>query len=470
MDNPENTELQRHLFGDSFKWGVSTAAFQIEGSCDTDGKGRSIWDEFTSRKGRVKNGHHAQTACDFYANYKTDIGLLGDLNISNFRFSISWPRIMPTGQHPVNQQGIDHYNRLIDHLLERGIEPWVTLYHWDLPHELEGKGGWTNRESVAWFREYAEVCAHHFGDRVKHWMVMNEPSVFTGAGYFLGIHAPGKRGLANFLKAVHHATLATAEGGRVLRALVPDAEIGTTFSCTYVEPVSQSKRHLAAAKRVNTLLNRAFLEPVLGLGYPAEDLPVLKKMSRYMQPDDVKNMAFDFDFIGLQCYTREVVRASLLTPYVGARLVKAEKRNVPLTEMGWEVYPPSLYHMLKQFDAYPLVKKIIVTENGAAFPDVVTNGEVDDIRREQYLQDHIAQVLRAKQDGVSVDGYFVWTLTDNFEWAEGYHARFGLIHIDFDTQQRTVKRSGLWYRDFLANENELNDSLNFEKNFNHIDT
>lgn len=468
MDNPENTALHKNLFGRSFKWGVSTAAFQTEGSCDADDKGPSIWDTFTARKGKVKNGHHAQTACDFYNSYHGDIALAAQLNIPNFRFSISWPRIMPTGRLPVNQKGIDHYNRVIDHLLACGIEPWVTLYHWDLPHALELQGGWTNRDIVGWFREYTEVCAFHFGDRVKNWMVMNEPSVFTGAGYFLGIHAPGRRGLANFLKAMHHATLATAEGGRTIRSILPDANIGTTFSCTYIEPHSQSSKDLAAAKRVNTLLNRSFLEPVLGLGYPMKDLPVLKKMIRYMQPGDVAAMAFDFDFIGLQCYTREIVKGSLFTPYVGARLIKAQKRRVPVTEMGWEVYPASIYHMLKQFDVYPQVKKIIVTENGAAFPDKVTDGTVDDIRRVHYLKEHIAQVHRAKEDGVNVEGYFVWTLTDNFEWAEGYHARFGLIHVDFDTQQRTIKRSGLWYRDFLKT-HEIN-SPNFEQKFNHIDT
>jgi len=292
------------LFGDDFKWGVSTAAFQIEGAHDADGKGNSIWDVFTARKGRIKSNHHAQTACDFYNCYPDDIKLLKELNIPNFRFSISWSRIMPTGQHPVNQKGIDHYNRMIDHLLENGIEPWVTLYHWDLPHELELKGGWTNREVVAWFKEFVEVCTRSFGNRVKNWMVINEPSVFTGAGYFLGIHAPGKRGLSNYLKAVHHVTLATAAGGKILRQNVKDGHIGTTFSCTYVEPATLKKRDIAAANRVDTLLNRAFIEPILGLGYPIADLPVVSKILKYVMPGDLENMAFDFDFIGLQCYTR----------------------------------------------------------------------------------------------------------------------------------------------------------------------
>ncbi|MES2484934.1 MAG: GH1 family beta-glucosidase [Bacteroidota bacterium] len=447
--------LNRGLFGNDFKWGVSTAAFQIEGNHDTDGKGHSIWDVFTAQKGRIKNGHHAQTACNFYNSYPDDIKLLKELNIPHFRFSISWSRIMPTGQYPINQKGIDHYNRVIDCLLENGIEPWVTLYHWDLPHELELKGGWTNREVVTWFEEFVEVCSRSFGDRVKNWMVINEPSVFTGAGYFLGIHAPGKRGINNYLKAVHHVTLATAAGGRILHKNVKNGHIGTTFSCTYVEAATSKKRDIAAAKRVDTLLNRAFIEPILGLGYPIEDLPVVSKILKYVLPGDLENMAFDFDFIGLQCYTREVVKASILTPYVGAALVKAEKRNVPLTEMKWEVYPESIYHMLKKFNAYKQVKKIIITENGAAFPDVVIDGNVADPLRSQYLQDHLKQVLKAKNEGVPVEGYFVWTLTDNFEWAEGYHTRFGLVYVDFDTQERIVKQSGKWYADFLSDNNSF---------------
>jgi len=450
MNKTDNALLNKEQFGDDFLWGVSTAAFQIEGAHDADGKGASIWDVFTSQKGKIKNGHHAISACDFYNYYKNDIELIRELNIPNFRFSISWPRIMPTGVHPVNQSGIDYYNKIIDFLLECNIEPWITLYHWDLPHALEVKGGWTNRESVSWFSEYTEVCARHFGDRVKNWMVINEPSVFTGAGYFLGIHAPGKKGLTNYLKAMHHVTLSTAAGAKIVRNRVPEANIGTTFSCTHIEPETEKTKDIEAAKRVDTLLNRTFIEPILGLGYPKNDLAVLKKLKNYILEDDLNNMAFDFDFIGLQCYTREIVKSSLLTPYIGAELVSAEKRNVIATEMGWEVYPPALYHTIKKFNEYKNIKKIIITENGAAFPDVVKNGKVYDIRRTQYIRDNLEQLLKAKQEGYNVDGYFVWSLTDNFEWAEGYNARFGLIHIDFETQKRTIKQSGLWFRDFLA--------------------
>ncbi|MCC9066478.1 GH1 family beta-glucosidase [Flavobacterium piscisymbiosum] len=450
MNKIENSFLNKDQFGDDFLWGVSTAAFQIEGAHDADGKGSSIWDVFTSQKGKIKNGHHALTACDFYNSYQNDIDLIRELNIPNFRFSISWPRIMPTGVHPVNQAGIEYYNKIIDALLDTGIEPWITLYHWDLPHALETKGGWTNRESVSWFSEYVEVCAQYFGDRVKNWMVINEPSVFTGAGYFLGIHAPGKKGITNYLKAMHHVTLATAAGAKILRNKIPEANIGTTFSCTHIEAATESAKDIEAAKRVDTLLNRTFIEPILGLGYPQSDLPVLKKLNNYILDDDLNNLSFDFDFIGLQCYTREVVKSSMLIPYIGAELISAEKRNVISTEMGWEVYPPALYHVLKKFNEYKGIKKIIITENGAAFPDTLSNGKVYDIKRTHYIQDHLEQILKARKDGLNVEGYFVWSLTDNFEWAEGYNARFGLIHVDFDTQQRTIKHSGLWFKDFLS--------------------
>jgi len=441
--------LQRSDFGDDFQWGVSTAAFQVEGAHDADGKGLSIWDVFTDSR-RIKGNHHARIACDFYNCHERDVDLIRQLHISNFRFSLSWPRIFPSGKRPVNLRGFSFYDRLIDSLLERNIDPWVTLYHWDLPHLLELKGGWTNRDIVDWFSDYTAICARHLGDRVKNWIVMNEPSVFTGAGYFLGIHAPGKRGLPNFLKAMHHATLATAEGARVLRSETRNANIGTTISCTHIEPNTDLKRDIEAANRVDTMLNRSFLEPLLGLGYPMDDLTVLRKMTPYIQAGDEQKMAFDFDFIGLQAYTRELVRHSVFTPYLKAAIVPAKKRKVTFTEMGWEVFPESMYHLLKQFSAYPKMPKIIVTENGAAFKDVVSDGKVSDTDRLRYLEDHLEQLHRAKSEGVDVGGYFVWTLTDNFEWAEGYNARFGLVHVDFDTQKRTIKESGKWFAEFLA--------------------
>lgn len=443
-------KFNKTLFGDDFQWGVSTAAFQIEGAHDADGKGESIWDVFTAKKGKVLNGHHAKTACDFYNNYKADIDLVKQLNIPNFRFSISWTRLLPDGTGQVNKAGVDYYNNVIDYCLDQGIEPWVTIYHWDLPHVLELQGGWTNRAIVDWFTNYVAVCAKHFGDRVKRWMVMNEPAVFSGAGYFFGIHAPGRTGLKNFLPAIHHIILSMVAGAKRLREILPNVYVGSTFSCSHIEPYSTKKRDVEAAKRADALVNRLFIEPILGLGYPVNDIPVLKGLDKFFQPGDAENMQFDFDFIGLQNYTREIVKYSFFTPYIGATLVKAQERNVPVTDMGWEVYPPAIYHILKKFDAYEQIRRMIITENGAAFPDKMTDGQVNDPQRTEYIKANLQQILKAKQEGCKADGYFVWTLTDNFEWAEGYRPRFGLIYVDFDTQQRIIKSSGHWYARFLG--------------------
>ncbi|HEY9197074.1 MAG TPA: family 1 glycosylhydrolase, partial [Mucilaginibacter sp.] len=381
-----------------------------------------------------------------------DVDLVKQLNIPNFRFSISWTRLLPNGTGEVNQAGIDYYNRVIDYCIEQGVEPWLTIYHWDLPLALEQKGGWANREIIGWFSEFTTLCANSFGDRVKHWMVMNEPVVFTGAGYFFGIHAPGRTGIKSFTSVIHHVVLSIVAGARILRKLLPQAQIGTTFSCSQVEPLTDKRRDVEAAVRVDALINRLFIEPLLGMGYPLKDLPSLKGMQKYILPGDEDNMSFDFDFIGIQNYTREIVEYSFFTPYINARIVKAENRKVDLTAMRWEVYPPSIYHMIKKFDAYPGVKNIIITENGSAFPDDLVNDKVNDPKRLQYLKDYLEQVLKARQEGCKVNGYFVWTLTDNFEWAEGYHPRFGLIHVDHQTQKRTIKTSGKWFAGFLKNE------------------
>ncbi|MDO9374409.1 MAG: GH1 family beta-glucosidase [Ferruginibacter sp.] len=435
-------------FGDDFNWGVSTAAYQIEGAWDMDGKGKSIWDVFSNTPGKIAHNQHGNQACDFYHRYAHDITLMSQLNIPNYRFSLSWSRIIPNGSGQVNSEGIDFYNRVIDFCLEQNIEPWITLYHWDLPHALELKGGWTNREIIYWFEEYVKVCIRHFGDRVKRWMILNEPMVFTGAGYFLGIHAPGKKGLSSFLAAAHHAAMCQAAGGRIVRSLLPGAIIGTTFSCSQVMPCNHSWRNLAAATRVDALLNRMFVEPLAGLGYPVKDLRMLQRLEPFIRDGDEAKLAFDMDFIGVQNYTREVVAASLIRPLIWAKIIHPEKRQVPTTEMHWEVYPRCIYEVLKKFDAYKF-PSLVVTENGAAFPDVVYNGRVSDPQRQDYLQQHISQVLRARREGIPVNGYFVWSFTDNFEWAEGYRPRFGLVHVDFKTQKRIIKDSGFWYGQFI---------------------
>ena len=437
------------FFGKDFKWGVAASAFQTEGAYLEDGKGMSIWDVFTSKPGKVFANQNANIACNFYHHYMQDIILMHYLGFKNFRFSISWPRLLPDGFGTVNEKGLDFYDRLIDFSLEMGIEPWATLYHWDLPQALEEKGGWTNREIIHWFSDYVALCAKRFGDRIKNWMVLNEPMVFTGAGYFLGAHAPGRKGLNNFLAAAHHAVLCQGLGGRVLKSIDSKANVGTTFSCSLIEPYDNSKLNIEAANRIDVVTNRLFIEPLLGMGYPIQDLKILNQLEKYIHPEDEKLMEYPMDFIGLQNYTREIVEFTHFIPYINARLVKATSRNVETTTMNWEVYPESIYQMLKKFSAYDGVENIIITENGAAFSDFFTEGRINDQQRINYLKNYLGQVLRAKDEGVPVNGYFVWSFTDNFEWTEGYRQRFGLVYIDFPTQRRYVKASGHWLREFL---------------------
>ncbi len=442
--------ITREAFGSDFAWGVSTAAYQIEGAHCTNGKGPSIWDVFANTKGKIVNNHNGNISCNFYDNYCRDLSLAYHLNIQNFRLSLSWSRIFPKGTGKVNRDGVDYYNRVIDFCNEIGIVPWITLYHWDLPNELEVKGGWTNRDIVNWFNEYVAFCIKTLGDRVTNWMVLNEPMVFTGAGYFLGIHAPGKKGLNNFLAAAHHAALAQASGLRIIKSEAPKCNAGTTFSTSYIEPFSQSENDIGAAFKVDALLNRFFLEPLLGLGYPLKDLKFLQRIEQFIKPNDEADLIAGSDFIGLQIYTREIVKYSPYIPLINAKIIKADQRNVDRTVMNWEVYPESMYHMLKKFSRYNAIKEIIVTENGAAFPDEILDGKVEDIKRTNYLRENIKQLLRAKNEGVNVNGYFVWTLMDNFEWQEGYTPRFGLVHVDFATHKRTIKSSGYWYQKFLT--------------------
>ncbi len=445
--------LTRADFGPDFRWGASAAAYQTEGAWKTHGKGRSIWDDFTDRSGRISRNEDGRVAADFYHRYETDLNLARSLGMSAFRFSVSWPRVLPEGTGAINRHGLGFYDRLVDACLARGLEPWLTLYHWDLPSALQARGGWTNRQVVGWLSEYAEVMARHLGDRVQHWMVLNEPMVFVGAGHLLGLHAPGRRSLGAFLGAAHHAALAQAEGGRALRALLPaSARIGTTFSCSQLTPRTPGNaRDEAATRRTDALLNRFFVEPTLGLGYPLAELPLVAwLLQRYHKSGDEQLLKFDFDFWGIQNYTREVARAAPWLPPHWAALVPAKQRGVPTTDMGWEVCPESIYHMLRQYAAYPGAPQLVITESGSAFPDELLPGRVPDAARRAYLQAAIGQVRRAQLEGVDVGGYFAWSLTDNFEWAQGYAPRFGLIHVDYETQQRTIKDSGLWYREFLG--------------------
>ncbi|MDR6561429.1 MULTISPECIES: GH1 family beta-glucosidase [unclassified Arcicella] len=444
--------FSKDAFGKDFAWGVAMASFQNEGAWDKDGKGESIWDKFSHKKNKIKDHQNAKVACDFYHRFEEDILLAKSLNFNTFRFSMAWTRILPHGIGKVNQAGLEFYHQVIDCCLENGLEPYVTLYHWDLPQSLEDKGGWTNRDIIDWFSDYCEVVTREFASKVKYWMVLNEPAGFTGLGYMTGYHAPGRLGMRNFLPAVHHAAMCQAEGGRIIRKNVPEAVIGTTFSCSFIEPYTNTASDIKAAKRIDALLNRLFLEPTLGLGYPVHELPFLQNMvKKYVHAGDMEKLQFDFDFIGVQNYFKLVVKGAFWIPYLKALEVKPKARNVEsVTDMGWEISPDGMYNILKQFAEYKNIKQIIVTENGAAFKDELSDGNIDDNDRVAFYQSYLQHILKAKQDGVKVNGYLAWTLTDNFEWTEGYKPRFGLVHIDFKTQQRTVKKSGKWFREFLG--------------------
>lgn len=444
-----NDDIRSSMFGADFKWGVATASYQIEGAWNLDGKGLSVWDKFSHLRGKVKSGETGDVACDFYSRYPDDLALLKSMNFGNFRFSLSWPRILPEGTGKINFKGIDFYNRIIDTCLELKIDPWITLYHWDLPQALEDKGGWTNRDVIQWFQEYCHICTSRFGDRAKNWIVLNEPFAFTSLGYMTGLHAPGRKGLGNYLPAVHHAAMAQAAGADVTRQNVVNGNIGTAFSCSYVDTRKSDERHEKAAKRLDALFNRLFIEPSLGMGYPTKTLPFLNRLEPYIKQGDEQKLKFDFDFIGLQNYFRIVGKFSLYPPLIWANDVNPKKLDHPLTAMGWEVHPEGIYKIIRQFSEYP-VKDIYITENGAAFEDNLREKTVIDTERIDYFKNYLQHVFKAKQEGVNLKGYFVWTLMDNFEWAEGFRPRFGLIYLDFNTLERYIKNSGYWFMEFLS--------------------
>ena len=444
-------ELKRSDFGKDFVWGTATAAYQIEGAWNTDGKGESIWDNFTHKhKGKIERRENGDTACNFYNSYESDIELMHKMNIPASRFSIAWSRILPQGTGAVNQKGIDFYHRVIDKCLQQGVDPWITCYHWDLPQALENKGGWANRESIKWFEEFVDVATKNYGDKVKNWMVFNEPMAFVPLGYLMGIHAPGHVNFGKFYKAVHHVVMCHGAGGRIIRANVKGAKVGSTFSCSHIDAKNDKPANLKAARRADAFINRLFIDPIMGLGYPSKDMPALKHIEKHIQPGDEALMPFDFDFIGLQNYSRMVVKNLALIPIIHSINVSPKKLGHEVTEMGWEVYPEGIYQLIKKFGAYKNMPEIMITENGAAFTDETVNGEINDVKRLQFIKDYLAQVLRAKKEGINVGGYFIWSFMDNFEWAYGYRPRFGLVGVDFETQKRTIKQSGKWFASFLS--------------------
>jgi beta-glucosidase len=431
-------------FPPEFVWGAATAAYQIEGAATEDGRGESVWDRFCATPGKVRNGDSGAIACDFYHRYPDDIELMRELGLDAFRFSIAWPRILPRGRGPVNQAGLDFYDRLVDDLLAAGIAPFPTLFHWDTPQALEDDGGWTNRATAEAFVEYAEVVAARLGDRVTHWATHNEPWVVSWIGHAWGDHAPGRTSEAEAIAAAHHLLLSHGWAVDVLRRASPEAQVGIVLNLQHVDPASDSPADREAAREMDGSANRWFLDPLFRGGYPAD---LVGRFEPPVQPGDLEAMAAPIDFLGVNNYFRFVVRAS----GNGDRPHLVRDPDAPATDMGWEVYPEGLHQLLLRVGRDYSPKAIYITENGAAYGDVrVHDGSVHDPERTAYLQSHIDAVRRAAEAGVPMKGYFVWSFLDNFEWSLGYSKRFGIVYVDYPTLERVPKDSFYWYRDLIA--------------------
>jgi beta-glucosidase len=438
-------------FPKNFCWGTATAAYQIEGAWNEDGKGESIWDRFAHAPGKIKNGDSADVACDSYHRWREDIALMQAMNLNSYRFSISWPRIQPMGAGSLNAKGIDYYNRLIDALLEAHIRPLVTLYHWDLPQALEDAGGWPNRDTASRFAEYSGAAARTFGDRVSDWILFNEPLAFTYRGYLEGSHAPGRTSLIDFLRATHVVNLAQGAGFAALKAVRPSARVGSAFSMSPCEAATESVEDKLAAERAHAITNLWFLETAMNGRYP-QALAFLPETLMGIKAADFGNMRAALDFIGINLYYRTIASASTILERISnaqqllfpVKMVGGEQG--PKTHAGWEVWPQAMYEMITRITRDHNRPAIEITESGCAYNDVPgADGVIRDTRRIEYQREYLLAVARAIADGADVRGYHAWSLMDNFEWSEGFSQRFGLAYVDFETQQRTMKESGRWY-------------------------
>ncbi len=437
-------------YPEGFLWGVATSSYQIEGAWNEDGKGMSIWDTFSHTKGKIADGSTGDVACDHYHRWQEDIALMKQMGVNAYRLSVSWPRVLPRGRGTVNPKGLDFYDELVDGLLEAGIAPFVTLYHWDLPQALQDIGGWTSRDVACYFADYTAALAHRLGDRVTHWATHNEPWVAAWLGYGWGEHAPGIRSAACALQVAHHLLLSHGMAVEVLRDLSnPEAQVGIVLNLANVHPASDRQEDLAASRRAEGFHNRWFLEPLFAGSYPQDMSEWYGAQLPEVRPGDMSCISRRVDFLGVNYYTRGIVKSN---PEGGPlQLEHVRVEDSEHTEMGWEVYPQGLYELLVKVQQDYNPPALYVTENGAAFADEVTpDGKVQDDRRIAYLQNHLLQAHRAAQEGVPLKGYFAWSLLDNFEWAHGYTKRFGLVHVDFTTQRRIVKDSGWWYRRVIA--------------------
>ncbi len=433
--------MLKSKFPSDFTWGVATAAFQIEGGGQSDGKGASIWDRFCEQPNAIADASNGLVACDHYNKWRDDIEMISDLGVNAYRLSISWPRVQPSGQGAWNSKGMDFYERIIDALLEKNIAASVTFNHWDLPDALQQMGGWANRDSVHRFVDYAQTVARRLGDRVHSYTTHNEPWVIAQLGHETGIFAPGikHRGLA--AQVSHHLLLSHGLTLQALRAEHQTAKLGIVLNLAPMHAATQSPEDLKQTKLEDGRLLRWYMDPLFKGHYPADVLEFLGHDAPQIAPGDMAHIQQPLDFLGVNYYSRSVVSA--------AGTWDVQKGGLPLTDMQWEVYPQGLTELLVRLHGdYPL-PAVYITENGAAFKDEVINGSVHDTNRIEYLQQHIAALANAMDQGVPIAGYMVWSLMDNFEWASGYEKRFGIVHIDYETQKRTLKDSALWYKQFL---------------------
>ncbi|NQU66363.1 MAG: beta-glucosidase [Candidatus Marinimicrobia bacterium] len=451
----------KYSFPNDFLWGVATSSYQIEGAHATDGKGPSIWDTFTQLPGNIKNGDTGNIACDHYSRWKDDVATMKDLGVQAYRFSISWPRVLPTGNGPdINEKGLAFYDRLVDGLLDANITPYITLYHWDLPQQIQNQGGWPHRSTVDLFVNYADIVSKKLGDRVKHWITHNEPWVVSTNGYLNGHHAPGHKSWGEALSATHHLLLSHGLAVPVIRNNSPNCEVGITLNLCPAYPASPSIADQQAAQQFDGEFNRWFLDPLFRGSYPEDVLMTHLSKKRIMSSDlsfiqdgDLQKISTPIDFLGLNYYSRAIIRSNEIL----------EEENTPVeinpgerTDNGWEIHAESLHLLLKRLTIEYPIKAIYITENGAAY-NIKPNGtsEIHDESRIKYIHDHLIACYKSLEDKVPLRGYFVWTLMDNFEWAEGYGQKFGLIHIDDATLNRIPKDSFHWYQRTIAN-NSLN--------------
>lgn len=430
-----------------FLWGAATAAFQIEGAAKSYGRTPSIWDTFTQEPGRIANGDNGDVACDHYHRLENDLDLISELGLSAYRFSISWSRILPSPDGEINPEGIDFYNRLINGLFARGITPFLTIYHWDLPQYLHDLGGWNSRESVEWFKRYTQVLIDAFGDRVKYWITINEPHCAAWFGYYRGWFAPGIQDLQTSLNVAHHLLLAHGHATQMIHQQIPGSKVGLAPGLTPVYPASESAEDLAAAAFMDAYDIRWFLDPIYGRGYPQEAL-LRFHMAPPIHDGDMEIIATPTDFLGVNFYLKQVVKAAPGSGFFDIDGV--DTPGTPLTGMGWEINPEALTDLLLRLKRDYPIREIFITENGSAWPDQLVDHQVEDLDRISYLRNHLDAINNAIALGAPVHGYFAWSLFDNFEWTHGYSKRFGIIYINYETQERIIKGSGRWYAAHIA--------------------